>query len=295
MRSARTLAASSQSGKVPAADIGADPVDPRLVDFRPDVVEHRAGDALAVGRGEEHGADATQRRAEEDRIRNPLLVQQLQDVGDIVKGRSGWGPGRAHSRRGRATRCRLPATHRHSARRPARNRGRCGSVPECTGSAACRADRHSRGNGGEGRRHCTSNGRSNSALRFPPASLPYRGPMAKPQPIPILELGENFYDAVEPAAFPECHPRFLNRRWAERVGLGLDEDWDRHFAVRATARQSPSRWRFAITATSSACTIRRSATAVASFRPTPRDRAACSTSAPRAAARRLAAGAATVG
>ena len=48
--------------------------------------------------------------------------------------------------------------------------------------------------------------------------------MAKPQAVPILELGENFYDPVAPAEFPQCTPRFLNRRWAERVGLGdLDE------------------------------------------------------------------------
>jgi uncharacterized protein YdiU (UPF0061 family) len=47
----------------------------------------------------------------------------------------------------------------------------------------------------------------------------------------ILELGTDFYDPVEPASFPKCIPRFLNRRWAERVGLGdLDDDgWTRHF------------------------------------------------------------------
>ena len=55
--------------------------------------------------------------------------------------------------------------------------------------------------------------------------------MAKPQPVPILELGENFYDAVAPADFPGCTPRFLNRRWAELVGLGGLEDgeWAKHF------------------------------------------------------------------
>jgi uncharacterized protein YdiU (UPF0061 family) len=65
----------------------------------------------------------------------------------------------------------------------------------------------------------------------PLASLPYRGPMAKPQAVPILELGTSFYDAVRPAEFPRCTPRFLNRRWAEQVGLGgLDEPgWVRHF------------------------------------------------------------------
>jgi len=55
--------------------------------------------------------------------------------------------------------------------------------------------------------------------------------MAAPQPIPILELGENFYDPVEAVRFPTCTPRFLNRRWAERVGLGElnDKSWARHF------------------------------------------------------------------
>jgi uncharacterized protein YdiU (UPF0061 family) len=43
-------------------------------------------------------------------------------------------------------------------------------------------------------------------------------------------LGADFYDPVEPAQFPKCEPRFLNRRWAERVGLELDEaSWCRHF------------------------------------------------------------------
>ena len=55
--------------------------------------------------------------------------------------------------------------------------------------------------------------------------------MAVPQPIPILELGEKYYDAVTPAEFPTCTPRFLNWRWAQRVGLGdlSDEGWARHF------------------------------------------------------------------
>ncbi len=47
----------------------------------------------------------------------------------------------------------------------------------------------------------------------------------------ILELGDAFYDAVEPARFPQCTPRFVNRRWADRVGLGKldDEQWTAHF------------------------------------------------------------------
>jgi len=57
--------------------------------------------------------------------------------------------------------------------------------------------------------------------------------MARSQPgagkQPILELGAAFYDEVTPADFPEAIPRFLNRRWADRIGLG-DVDWERHFA-----------------------------------------------------------------
>jgi uncharacterized protein YdiU (UPF0061 family) len=44
----------------------------------------------------------------------------------------------------------------------------------------------------------------------------------------ILDLGSEFYDPVEPARFPECIPRFINRRWAAHVGLELD---DREFAA----------------------------------------------------------------
>ena len=46
----------------------------------------------------------------------------------------------------------------------------------------------------------------------------------------ILDLGDAFYDPVEAAHFPKCTPRFLNRRWAERIGLDLPEpDWAKHF------------------------------------------------------------------
>ena len=46
----------------------------------------------------------------------------------------------------------------------------------------------------------------------------------------ILTIGPDFYYAVEPAKFPKCLPRFVNERWAERVGLSLDaEGWARHF------------------------------------------------------------------
>jgi uncharacterized protein YdiU (UPF0061 family) len=56
--------------------------------------------------------------------------------------------------------------------------------------------------------------------------------MAQYEPDPkIIELGPEFYDPVEPATFPEAIPRFLNGRWAERIGLGdLDESgWRCHF------------------------------------------------------------------
>jgi uncharacterized protein YdiU (UPF0061 family) len=56
--------------------------------------------------------------------------------------------------------------------------------------------------------------------------------MASYRPDPqILALGPAFYDPVEAAAFPGCSPRFLNRRWAERVGLGAmdEESWANRF------------------------------------------------------------------
>ena len=55
------------------------------------------------------------------------------------------------------------------------------------------------------------------------ASQPYRA-----DPL-ILTLGEAFYDRVAPAEFPAAIPRFLNHRWADRVGLG-GTDWEAHFA-----------------------------------------------------------------
>ncbi len=67
----------------------------------------------------------------------------------------------------------------------------------------------------------------------PRVSLPYRGPMAASQPYRadplILTLGDEFYDIVAPAEFPQAISRFLNHRWAERVGLGAT-NWEAHFA-----------------------------------------------------------------
>src|SRR3954469_20455818 len=46
----------------------------------------------------------------------------------------------------------------------------------------------------------------------------------------IMTLSEAFYDVVEAAPFPQCTPRFLNQRWAERVALTLgDDQWSAHF------------------------------------------------------------------
>jgi serine/tyrosine/threonine adenylyltransferase len=52
----------------------------------------------------------------------------------------------------------------------------------------------------------------------------------QPNPI-ILKLGEKFYDAVKPAAFPKAIPRFLNGAWAQRVGLGelTADEWVQYF------------------------------------------------------------------
>ena len=64
---------------------------------------------------------------------------------------------------------------------------------------------------------------------------PYRGTVVKsqavPDAIPILTLGDQFYDPVHAAKFPQCTPRFLNRRWADRIRLGdlADRDWAAHF------------------------------------------------------------------
>jgi uncharacterized protein YdiU (UPF0061 family) len=50
--------------------------------------------------------------------------------------------------------------------------------------------------------------------------------------VPILELGPEFYDEVQPANFPKQILRFRNQTWAEQVGLGqlTPEKWCRHFA-----------------------------------------------------------------
>ena len=48
---------------------------------------------------------------------------------------------------------------------------------------------------------------------------------------PILTLGPDFFDPVEPARFPKAIPRFLNERAAESVGLGGHDEawWAAHF------------------------------------------------------------------
>ena len=55
-------------------------------------------------------------------------------------------------------------------------------------------------------------------------------PQYRPDP-KILTLGGDFYDAVEPARFPKAILRFLNRRWANEIGVGElnPEQWEAHF------------------------------------------------------------------
>lgn len=62
-------------------------------------------------------------------------------------------------------------------------------------------------------------------MNVPPLPSPYR-----PERV-ILELGDAFYDPVEPADFPQTILRFRNDRWAEAVGLAElgEEEWIRHF------------------------------------------------------------------
>ncbi|MDQ4086435.1 MAG: YdiU family protein [Pseudomonadota bacterium] len=60
---------------------------------------------------------------------------------------------------------------------------------------------------------------------FLPQPAPYRPETA------ILSLGDQFYDPVDAADFPQTILRFRNDRWAPAVGLGelTDEQWIRHF------------------------------------------------------------------
>src|SRR5262249_6924672 len=45
------------------------------------------------------------------------------------------------------------------------------------------------------------------------------------------DLGPRFYDAVQPARFPDARLRFRNQVWAGRVGLAelSDAEWIEHF------------------------------------------------------------------
>ena len=53
------------------------------------------------------------------------------------------------------------------------------------------------------------------------SALPSMPPSPRYHPAPLHRtLGEAFFDAVEPARFPEHLLRYRNERWAERVGLG---------------------------------------------------------------------------
>ncbi len=47
----------------------------------------------------------------------------------------------------------------------------------------------------------------------------------------ITELGEEFYDVVEPAVFPKKIIRYQNQKWAEKLGISCEENlWLQHFA-----------------------------------------------------------------
>ena len=58
-------------------------------------------------------------------------------------------------------------------------------------------------------------------MAVPPSPSPYQPETA------ILELGDAFYDPVQPTDFPQALPRFRNDRWAASVGLGdlSDDEW----------------------------------------------------------------------
>ena len=113
----------------------------------------------------------------------------------------------------------------------------------------------------------------------------------RPDPA-ILSLGPDFYDPVEPARFPKCIPRFLNHRWAER--LGLDElDWAGRFCRFEPLSENLPQPLGAALSRPSVPRVQsrhrrrpRLPVRAASRRRT----AACSTSAPRARARRRTAG-----
>jgi uncharacterized protein YdiU (UPF0061 family) len=66
-----------------------------------------------------------------------------------------------------------------------------------------------------------------------PQASPEQSPRASPYrpETTILSLGDEFYDPVRAADFPQTILRFRNDRWAPSVGLdGLsDEEWLRHF------------------------------------------------------------------
>ena len=62
------------------ADIALDAVEPGLVKLRPDIVEDRGGDALRRGDRDRHRHQSAQRRANEDRLGDAELVEQLEHV-----------------------------------------------------------------------------------------------------------------------------------------------------------------------------------------------------------------------
>ena len=226
-------------------------------------------------RGDDHRHEPAERRAEENRFGNAELVEQLEHVGRI---------GRRHVARRIRIALALPAAAEVdddyppvagiARRRHSRNRARCGSGREA-----------------QQRRAVSRPGivaivepqpvaagpvtvvptLTFAVSRYPSSS--YRELVAAQRnptdPIPgSSSLATHSTTPSSRRTSRNATPRFLNRRWAEQVGLGnLD---DEELGTRISAGSSRcrticrSRWRCAITATSSACTIPTSATAAAS-------------------------------
>ena len=90
MRKGRTVDPARGFGGFPparkgdiAADIGAQPLDAPFLDDRADVVDQSPGNAFGVSAADQHGDDSAQRRAEENGVRDPQLIEQLQQIGGI--------------------------------------------------------------------------------------------------------------------------------------------------------------------------------------------------------------------
>ena len=65
-------------------DVGANAGNSGRVDFGPDVVDQRARDPLLVAGGNQHGDETAERGADEYRLRDAELVEQLQHIAGIA-------------------------------------------------------------------------------------------------------------------------------------------------------------------------------------------------------------------